>query len=365
MNANVRAMDQDTPSESPRLARIELDGNEFAWNLPAGLYTMTGHPSISIWIETSLAGLMHGMQRMVGTERFNLAMQGGGRDSIEGDWEFVCGFPSFEVGFERIAAVANTCGWGLWELAELDRETKLGRFRVTNGWEPLYQRALGEDWGSSFIAGKFAGLCSRLFETNCWATQTVFQTRGAAYDEFEVRPSTRTIEQEIEGLLHTDKATRADLAIALQRLQREVEERKRAEREAKERLAVIEAQRRDLDALGTPILRVGKGVLALPILGSITSDRAVVITERLLDQIRQEQARYAIIDVTGVTLIDTDTANHLIRLTRTVGLLGARCIITGIRPAIAQTLVALDADFGELVLLATLRDGLDYCANRR
>lgn len=348
-------------TNEPPSPRIEVDGNEFLWDQANGLLRISGGPSLALWIESSLAGLMQGMQHMVGTERFNVAMQGGGRDSVAGDWSFISQSDTFEEGLEQLGKLANTCGWGRWDLLSLDRATKVARFRVTNGWEALYQRSLGVDWGSSMMAGKFAGLCSKLFATNCWAKQTQFQARGEPCDEFEVRPSTVTIEQQLDELLASDKATQADLAVAMRRLQLEVEERQRAEHEATDRLAVIDAQRRDIENLTTPIMQIWDRVLTLPILGSMSTRQAELMTDRLLAQIQRTQARFAILDITGVEVIDTSTANQLIQVTRTVKLLGARCIITGIRPAVAQTMVALQSDFGGVVTLATLRDGLEYC----
>ncbi|PRP99312.1 STAS domain-containing protein [Enhygromyxa salina] len=349
----------DTSADSE--PRIKVDGNEFLWQREAGLLRISGAPSLALWIESSLAGLMKGMQHMVGTDRFNVAMQSGGRDSVDGDWGYLSRFDTFEEGLDQLGILANTCGWGRWSLISIDREAQVARFRVTNGWEALYQTALGCEWGSTFMAGKFAGLCTKLFGTNCWATQTRMQARGEPCDEFEVRPSTNTIERELEALLSGDKATRADLAVALQQLQREVSERQRAEREATRRLEMIESQRRDIDALTTPIMQIWDRVLTLPILGSLTGERAEALTQRLLSEIQRTQARFAILDITGVEVIDTNTANHLIRVTRTVSLLGATCVITGTQPAVAQTMVAIETNFGAVVTLATLRDGLEYC----
>ena len=83
--------------------------------------------------------------------------------------------------------------------------------------------------------------------------------------------------------------------------------------------------------------------------------------DRLLAEIQRTQSRFAILDVTGVDMIDSHTADHLLRITRAVELLGARCVVTGIRAAVAQTIVELDSSFGGVVTLATLRDGLKYC----
>ena len=83
--------------------------------------------------------------------------------------------------------------------------------------------------------------------------------------------------------------------------------------------------------------------------------------ERLLHEIVKNQARFVIIDLTGVEVIDTSTADHFMKLVKAVGLIGARCVLTGIRPAVAQTLVDLDVSFGQLETLRNLRHGLRYC----
>ena len=84
------------------------------------------------------------------------------------------------------------------------------------------------------LAGKMAGYCTKLFGESCWAYQEAWIAKGDDYDEFEVRPSERSIEAEIENLLTTDQATRADMAVALQGLRREVAERRRSEEALKE-----------------------------------------------------------------------------------------------------------------------------------
>ena len=350
-----------TGSGDSPLPQFVVHDNLFKWDTERGLFYVGGGPTLALWIESSLAGLMQGMQRMVGTDRFNVAMQSGGRDSVEGDWQFISRFETFEEGLERLGILANTCGWGLWTLVTLDREARVGRFRVHNGFEALYQRALGVNWGSMMMAGKFAGLCTRLFGVNCWSVQSKSQAQGDPCDEFTVSPSDLTIEQRLDSLLASDQATRADLAVALEQLKQENAERQRAERAANERLAVIEKQREDLETLSTPIMQIWKDVLTLPVLGTLSNTRAQQLMSRLLTEIQRTQARYAILDVTGVELIDTETADHLIKVTRAVELLGAKCVITGIRPAVAQTMVAIDTGFTGVVTLATLSDGLQHC----
>lgn len=338
--------------------RIEVEGNEFRWAMDRGLLLISGGPSLAIWLESSMAGLMRGMQQMVGTERFNLAMQAGGRESVEGDWGFMSQYASVEEGFARLSRLAFTCGWGLWQMVGLDRAARVGRFRVDNSWECLYQRALGVCWGSHYVAGKFAGLCGKVFATHCWAEQTRFQANGDEFDEFEVMVASETVEDRLAKLLTTDAATRADLAVALEKLRVEVESRRAAEAAAQERLALIEQ-------LSTPIMEIWDGVLSLPVVGTLADGRARAMMDRLLHEIQRTRARFALIDVTGVDTVDTATADALLQIAGAARLLGAECIITGIRPAVAQTIVALDARFGHVRTLATVREGLMHCMARQ
>ena len=214
--------------------KIQVSGISMEWNPERGTCTFDNLPVAMMWVDTTLAGLMSGVQAMVGTQRFALALQSEGRKSVESDWEVISRFPDFHEGFKAIAKIAAVAGWGEWVLTSFDDDRKECRFRVTDNWEGRYQRALGVCWGSGMLAGKLAGYCSKLFKTNCWADQTAFFAKGCAYDEFVVRPSPRSIEHEIEKLLATDEATRADMAVALGKLEKEIAERRRMEEALRE-----------------------------------------------------------------------------------------------------------------------------------
>lgn len=220
---------ESQPSNGIRVSNINIE-----WFLKNGRCTFEKLPIIMMWVDTSLAGLFSGVQAMVGTPRYLLALQSEGRKSVEQDWQVMSQFPDFHDGFKAIANIAAVAGWGEWDLVSLDREKKECCFRIKNTWEGNYQKAIGECWGSGFLAGKMSGYCTKLFETNCWADQTSFIARGDAYDEFVVKPSNRSIEKEIDSLLAADEATRADMAVALKKLEQEIAERKRAEEKLKE-----------------------------------------------------------------------------------------------------------------------------------
>lgn len=197
---------------------ILVDGIEVSWDTEKGQCFFRGLPVAMMWIDTTLANVMSGVAAMVGPERFNLALQAEGRKSVESDWLLISAHADFLTGFKALNLNAAVAGWGDWQLIAYDEQKQQCIFRAYSNWEGLYQRALGVCWGSGMLAGKLSGICSKLFKTNCWATQTAFVAKGADYDEFIVAPSPLILEDEIDKLLLSDQATRADMAVAMQKL---------------------------------------------------------------------------------------------------------------------------------------------------
>jgi rsbT co-antagonist protein RsbR len=127
-----------------------------------------------------------------------------------------------------------------------------------------------------------------------------------------------------------------------------------------ERERALEAQRRLIQELSAPIVPILEGVLLLPLVGAVDSRRATQITESVLEQIVRYQADLLILDITGVPLIDTGVANYLIQMARAVRLLGAQVTLVGIGGEIAQTMVQLGVDLGDVIIRANLQDGISY-----
>ena len=124
----------------------------------------------------------------------------------------------------------------------------------------------------------------------------------------------------------------------------------------KGREEVIARQQQELLELSTPVVKLWDGVLALPMIGTLDSARTQVVMESLLQRIVETGAEIAIIDITGVPTVDTLTAQHLLKTVTAARLMGADCIISGIRPQIAQTIVHLGVDLADVSTKATLAD---------
>jgi PAS domain S-box-containing protein len=147
---------------------------------------------------------------------------------------------------------------------------------------------------------------------------------------------------------------------------RDQTEKLRAEQE---RLAlqeqVIQAQQAALRELSTPLIPLADGIVAMPLIGTIDSRRAQQVVDELLQGVAGNRATTAIIDITGVPVVDTQVAGALLRAAQAVELLGARVILTGIRPEVAQTLVGIGVNLGSMITRSTLQDGIAYALRRR
>jgi rsbT co-antagonist protein RsbR len=129
-------------------------------------------------------------------------------------------------------------------------------------------------------------------------------------------------------------------------------------RELDERLATIDQQRSAIRSLSTPVIEVWRGVLCLPVVGVMDTARSAEMTSALLTTIVEKGSKYAIIDITGIDVMDTRTVDHFIRMAKAIRLLGAECALTGLNPHIAQTVVHMGLDLSDIVTHRSLRDAL-------
>ena len=132
----------------------------------------------------------------------------------------------------------------------------------------------------------------------------------------------------------------------------------------KSREEVIRRQQEEMLELSTPVVEIWEGILALPLIGTLDSNRTSVVMEALLQAIVETRSEIAIIDITGVATVDTLVAQHLLKTVAAARLMGADCIISGIRPQIAQTMVHLQIDLSEVTTKATLAEALRFALKR-
>ena len=149
-----------------------------------------------------------------------------------------------------------------------------------------------------------------------------------------------------------------DLAERLETITRQSGELVAQERDLKTKLETIERQAEAIRQLSTPILEIEDDVIALPIVGVLDSRRTLDLTTELLEHIGQHGSRCVILDLTGVDIVDTKTADHFIKVAQAAALMGARCALTGLSPSVAQTLAQIGVETRGLRTLRNMKDGL-------
>ncbi len=132
----------------------------------------------------------------------------------------------------------------------------------------------------------------------------------------------------------------------------------------KSREAVIRRQQKEMLEMSTPVIKIWEGVLAVPLIGTLDSARTQIVMEALLQKIVETGSKVAILDITGVPTVDTQTAQHLMKTVSATRLMGADCIISGIRPQIAQTIVHLGIDIYDITTKATMADAIKEALSR-
>jgi rsbT co-antagonist protein RsbR len=202
---------------------------------------------------------------------------------------------------------------------------------------------------SSGWASAMSGMPLLTIETRCVA-------RGDERCEFETLPYEDFVGPDAAFWKSAFESTSQSLALELKAKLATIE--KQSATIEQQRMAIIEQQRVTLAALAAPILRIAEGMIALPIIGAVDEERALLITERLLNAIVAQRARGVIVDVTGVETLDSGTASYLCRMAQAAQLLGVRVVISGISPNVAQVLLGQDVRLIEVLTCRTLQDGI-------
>lgn len=233
-------------------------------------------------------------------------------------------------------------------MLEFDREA--GHFHMTGIWRNSYEAEIHlEQFGRSeapvchSLTGYASGWCSAFFGEPLVAIETKCMGCGDKRCEFEIRPPHKWGERAqpwIKALEQTEYSLT---------------------RELQHKIELIEEQALAISELSTPVMEIWDSVLVLPIVGVVDTRRSVEIMENLLDRIVTTQSRCVIIDITGVEIVDTKTADYLVKVVRAASLLGTRCVLTGLSPAVAQTLVEIGASMQEVRTLRNLKEGLKDC----
>ncbi|MFJ7626164.1 STAS domain-containing protein [Streptomyces sp. NPDC097595] len=249
------------------------------------------------------------------------------------------------LGGAWVEAVARTLR-GRISLAELDRELRELYIALVQGL-----RADGLDWhGDAY--GELRAMLTELSRARARQGFTPTETATSVLAVKDVlAPTEDTPADDLRAYFQLSKVIDALGLFTL-------------EVYAKTREEVISAQAEQLMELSTPVVKLWDGVVAVPLVGTLDSARTQVVMEKLLQALVDTGSDQAIIDITGVPAVDTEVAQHLLKTVVAARLMGADCIISGISPQIAQTIVALGIQFGDIVTKSSLADALKHALRR-
>lgn len=324
---------------------VELNQAPIQWDLTQGRLSFFERPAALFWLDPSLLNLLQPLAQEVGPELFRKLVAYHASLGTEEDYQAMVSVlgETFEEGFLAWGRAVSAAGWGCFELPVFDRANQHAVVVVHNPWELAMQLDQETTWGCPFLQGKIIGIFSHALGLTCWADEAILvQEHGAQAVQFQIYSSTMTTESELE-----------------QARQRRTQQAER-ERQIQLQEEIIRSQQATLREVSTPLIPITDAVVIMPLVGAIDSLRAQQILENLLEGIAQHQADTAILDITGVQVVDTQVANALIRAARAARLLGAQVILTGIKPQIAQTLVQLGADLNGIVTHSNLKSGIAF-----
>jgi rsbT co-antagonist protein RsbR len=236
------------------------------------------------------------------------------------------------------------------EPTKMEFDRSKGTFEHTGIWRNSYEAEIHlRQFGRSSepvchsLAGYASGWGTAFFGKPLIAIETKCMGMGDAHCEVDMRPAeawTPVADPWKRALEATDYS-----------LSKELESK----------ISLIQQQANAIQEMSTPVMEVWDSVLVLPIVGVVDTKRSLDIMNHLLQRITTMQAQCAIIDITGVEVVDTRTADYLLKVVRASMLLGTRCVLTGVSPAVAQTLVEIGADLQEVRTLRNLKEGLKDC----
>ncbi len=329
---------------------VTLNQVPIHWDLDAGNLSFLDLPSVILWTNPSLYRMLKPLVDHVGVDLFCLMVAHESSKGTAEDYHAMVTQlgSTFAEGFLAWGEAVSTAGWGRFELPELDMEGHRARVRIRNPWELQMLCDTGDSWGCPFIQGKLIGIFSHAFGVRCWADQEALDLQESTV-EFRIYPAERTLKASLEVLQQQLRESRE------RGLRDKIDE---AAHELKEKQALIRR-------LSTPLIQVWDGVLVIPLIGDLDTSRAQILTENTLQAISERGARVVIIDVTGISKFDSESAGHLLRTVAAAGLLGARCLLAGISPRIAQMLVTSQATLSDVPCFATTQAALEHAIGRQ
>lgn len=335
-------------SEQPS---ILLNQVPIVWDLNRGDLSFFGISSVLFWANPSLYRMLAPLCEELGTDLFRLLIAHSSSQGTDEDYHAMVTQlgSNFQEGFLAWGKAVSAAGWGVFELPVYQPERNHALVRVRNPWELRMQKSGEISWGCPFLKGKIIGLFNQAFQRHTWAAERAVRDADEPYVEFIVAPSERTIESELNKL--RQQMLQAHQELLMQRVDQ-------ASEELAQKVSEIEQKEMMIRRISEPIIEVWKGVLVVPISAALSGERADRLKLSVLGRVVSMRARHVILDLTGLTHVDTGTCGQISSIVTAIRFLGSESTVVGIAPAMAATAIELDVSFGGARTLRTLAAAL-------
>lgn len=325
-------------------SHINISGLEFNWDLEKGSFTFEKQDSVLFWISSAMKSFFDTIEEISGEEASNLVFETTGfrQGLVVGEYFQQRKGVTISEAAELITNTYASAGWGRTSIHDLNTEAMTLTADLKNSWEHKVNVAQGKTTGTNFLPAHYAGIFSGLFGIDMWYRVVHYQIEGNDSSRVEYFPSDITVTNNIHELSR----------------KKEIEQIQHLE-------ALVEDKTRDLKdlvkELSSPIIPVHDGIVVVPLLGKYDEDRADELIVNTLNKLPSYQARYLILDLTGLDKeISQYTASLIEKIGSTASLIGTETILVGITPQLSMIIAQLGMNFAKFDCFQTLQHGIHF-----
>ncbi|WP_409300701.1 STAS domain-containing protein [Peribacillus sp. SCS-155] len=320
--------------------KVQVNTNEFIWDIKEGLFTFDGAPALLFW-DSAIELFLKTIEEVSGPEVSKTVYEATGYRMGHLVSSYYLGRTDIEQLLKEYSNIYRNAGWGNVTIAEYSLEEKRAVVRLTNSWEHRVFKQADKEKAAVLLPSHWAGVFTGLFQQNMWYNITKSQVNGCEYDEIEIFPSSITPAKNIHEL------TREKEREYIQDLEKKVQDR------TKELTSLVRE-------LSSPIIPVLNGILVTPLIGNFNEERLSDLMERALIELSSQKANYLLIDLTGITNVDVYTISGIQRLIQAIRLLGGECLIVGVSSELSIQITQSKVNMAGINSFSSLQQGVTY-----
>ncbi|MFT9849696.1 STAS domain-containing protein [Aneurinibacillus sp. REN35] len=327
--------------ENNGLIEHKVGNSTFGWDTEKGKFYFDGAECVLFWIDSAFKMLMDAIEEISGHDSAVLVLETAGYRMGEVVASYYSRIGDIAQVLNDLPVIYGSAGWGKIEIPYYSLQEKKAVVRLRDSWEYVINKEQQKARAGSFLPGHWAGTFTGLFKENMWYRITKSQISGDDYDEFEFFASPITPNQNIHDLIRQNEKQKINVL----------------EKIVAERTKELEILVQDL---AVPVIPVLENIIVIPLMAKYDAKRAEELMEKALYGIKQYEAKYLLLDLTGLKHVDDYTVQLLHKLVQATRLLGSTCILVGISASLSQHIIQANYNVDDIVTFSTLQNGIYY-----